>query len=110
MLIFAILLIHEHPNRPFMAALPPPTKAPPFPIVKPDQKSVLGVAFTFAILPVIAVVLRVISRRMARRPLDASDYCIMAACVFAVALECVSITGEYLLRLVQRIIVPTEKG
>lgn len=76
-----------------MEALPPPTKAPPFPIVKPDQKSVLGVAFAFAILPVIAVVLRVISRRMGSRPLDASDYCIMGACVFAVALEAISITG-----------------
>ncbi|CCC06237.1 hypothetical protein SMACR_00454 [Sordaria macrospora] len=76
-----------------MDALPPPTKARPFPVVKPDQKSVLGVAFAFAILPVIAVVLRVISRRMASRPLDASDYCIMGAYVLAVALEGVSITG-----------------
>ncbi|KAK3952040.1 hypothetical protein QBC32DRAFT_213470 [Pseudoneurospora amorphoporcata] len=76
-----------------MNALSPPTKAAPFPIVKADQRSVLGVAFAFAILPVIAVVLRVIARRMASRPLDASDYCIMGACVFAVALEGVSITG-----------------
>jgi hypothetical protein len=76
-----------------MDALPPPTKTPPFPIVKADQRSVLAVAFTFAFVPVIAVALRLVARRVAVRSLDASDYCIILACVFAVALEAVSITG-----------------
>lgn len=76
-----------------MSGLPPPTKTPPFPIVTADQRSVLGIAFTFAILPVIAVALRLVARRIAQRTLDASDYCIILACVFAVTLEGVSITG-----------------
>lgn len=48
-----------------MFGLPSPTKTPPFPIVAPDQRSVLGVALAFAILPVIAVALRVLARRRA---------------------------------------------
>ncbi|KAK3331259.1 hypothetical protein B0H66DRAFT_94015 [Apodospora peruviana] len=75
-----------------MDALPPPTKAAPFPIVTPDQRAVLSVAIIFAFLPVLAVVLRIVARRLTSRALDASDYCIMIACVFAVALESVSIT------------------
>ncbi|KAB5542890.1 hypothetical protein GE09DRAFT_230156 [Coniochaeta sp. 2T2.1] len=76
-----------------METLPPPTKTPPFPIETAAQRSVLGVALTFAILPVVAVTLRVIARRIASRALDASDYCTIIACIFAVALEGVSITG-----------------
>lgn len=64
-----------------------------FPIVTGDQKAVLGVAISFAILPVVAVCLRILARNIANRKLDLSDYFIMAACVFAVALEAVSITG-----------------
>ncbi|KAK0648617.1 integral membrane protein [Cercophora newfieldiana] len=78
-----------------MDALPPPTKFVPFPIVTHDRRSVLGVAIAFAILPIISVILRVIARRLARRALDASDYCIILACIFAVALECVSITAVF---------------
>jgi hypothetical protein len=81
------------PKVPKMDALPPPTKTAPFPIVTGNQKSVLGVAFTFAVLPVIAVSLRIVARRIASRALDASDYCIIIACILAVALEGVSITG-----------------
>ncbi|KAB5566560.1 hypothetical protein GE09DRAFT_1171632 [Coniochaeta sp. 2T2.1] len=76
-----------------METLPPPTKTPPFPIETVAQRSVLGVALTFAILPVVSVTLRVIARRIASRALDASDYCIIIACLFAEALEGVSITG-----------------
>ncbi|KAK1753122.1 hypothetical protein QBC47DRAFT_304223 [Echria macrotheca] len=76
-----------------MDGLPPPSKTPPFPIQTADQRAVLGVAIAFAILPVFAVVLRLIARRISSRTLDASDYCIVVACVFAVALEAVSITG-----------------
>ncbi|PGG99924.1 hypothetical protein AJ79_08361 [Helicocarpus griseus UAMH5409] len=76
-----------------MEAPPPPTKAPPFPIVTADQRSVLAVAISFSIIPTLAVVLRLIARRISRRALDASDYCIIAACIFTVALESVSITG-----------------
>ena len=64
-----------------MSALPPPTKFVPFPIVKRDQRAVFGVAVTFAILPVIAVALRLLARRISKRSLDASDYCIVVACV-----------------------------
>ncbi|KAK5661574.1 hypothetical protein OQA88_9669 [Cercophora sp. LCS_1] len=76
-----------------MDALPPPTRFPPFPIETADQRAVLGVAVTMIILPVVGVVLRILARRIARRALDASDYCIIIACVFAAALEGVSITG-----------------
>ncbi|ODH14526.1 hypothetical protein ACO22_06567 [Paracoccidioides brasiliensis] len=76
-----------------MDKLPPPTKAPPFPIVTADQKAVLGVAIAFSITPVLAVSLRLLARRIAHRVLDASDYCIIAACIFSVTLESVSITG-----------------
>ncbi|KAI9157932.1 Satratoxin biosynthesis SC16 cluster protein [Paramyrothecium foliicola] len=64
-----------------------------FPIVKSDQRAVLGVAITFTILPVIAVALRILARRKANRSLDWSDYSIVLAAVFAVALESISITG-----------------
>ncbi|EGC48477.1 integral membrane protein [Histoplasma capsulatum var. duboisii H88] len=76
-----------------MEGLPPPSKAPPFPIVTADQRSVLGVAIAFAIIPALAVMLRMLARHVANRSLDASDYCIIVACIFAVALESVSITG-----------------
>ncbi|OJD25646.1 hypothetical protein ACJ73_02982 [Blastomyces percursus] len=76
-----------------MEGLPPPSKAPPFPIVTADQRSVLGVAIAFSIIPTLGVSLRILARHVARRSLDASDYCIIVACIFAVALESVSITG-----------------
>lgn len=64
-----------------MAALPPPTKFVPFPIETHDQRSLLGVNITFAILPVIAVLLRILARRISKRALDPSDYCIIVAAV-----------------------------
>ena len=52
-----------------------------FPIEKPAQKAVFGIAIAFAVLPVIAVILRIIARRIAGRSLDVSDYLIMIAAV-----------------------------
>lgn len=52
-----------------------------FPVETSDQKAVLGVAITFAILPVIAVCLRLLARRISRKGFDLSDYCIVTACV-----------------------------
>jgi len=78
-----------------MAALPPPTKFAPFPIETHDQRSLLGVNITFSILPVIAVLLRVLARRISKRALDPSDYCIIVAAVFAVGLEGVSISAVF---------------
>ncbi|EGE78636.2 integral membrane protein [Blastomyces dermatitidis ATCC 18188] len=76
-----------------MEGLPPPSKAPLFPIVTADQRSVLGVATADSIIPTLDVSLRILARNVARRSLEAIDYCIIAACIFAVALESVSITG-----------------
>lgn len=64
-----------------MDALPPPTKFVPFPIETHDQRSLLGVNITFAILPVIAVLLRILARRISKRALDPSDYFIIVATV-----------------------------
>ncbi|OAT11571.1 integral membrane protein [Blastomyces gilchristii SLH14081] len=72
-----------------MEGLPPPSKAPPFPIVTADQRSVLGVATAYSIIPTLEVSLRILARNVARRSLEAIDYCIIAA----LALESVSITG-----------------
>lgn len=52
-----------------------------FPIVTGDQKAVLGVAIAFAILPVVAVGLRLLARNIAHRKLDLSDYFIIVATV-----------------------------
>ncbi|CAJ2506402.1 Uu.00g005320.m01.CDS01 [Anthostomella pinea] len=67
-----------------------------FPIVTSAQRSVFAVAIIFAILPFIAVVLRLAAHRVAHRKLDSSDYFIVAAAVLAVSLEAISITAaEY---------------
>lgn len=52
-----------------------------FPVETSDQRAVLGVAISFAILPVIAVCLRLAARCIARKTFDTSDYCIIMACV-----------------------------
>ncbi|KAL3468996.1 hypothetical protein BJX99DRAFT_242283 [Aspergillus californicus] len=66
-----------------------------FPIEKHGQKAVLGVAFTFAILAVTAVCLRLLAHQIAHKKWTASDYFIIAACIFAVGLQSISITGVY---------------
>ncbi|KAL2756653.1 hypothetical protein ACRALDRAFT_1069423 [Sodiomyces alcalophilus JCM 7366] len=64
-----------------------------FPVETSDQRAVLGVAISFIILPVLAVCLRLIARRISRKGFDLSDYCVVIACIFAVGLQSVSITG-----------------
>lgn len=52
-----------------------------FPIVKPAQREVLGVAIAFSILAVVAVSLRLLAHHLARKPWTPSDYAIIIACV-----------------------------
>jgi len=52
-----------------------------FALETPIQRSVFGFTLAFAILPTFFVLLRIFAHRLARRKLDASDYCIIAACV-----------------------------
>ena len=52
-----------------------------FPIERSSQVAVIATSVVFIVLPTVAVILRLISRRIARRVLGASDYCIIAACV-----------------------------
>ncbi|KAF9880814.1 integral membrane protein [Colletotrichum karsti] len=61
------------------------------PLERQSQISVVAVSIAFIIVPTIALVLRLIARRMAHRALDASDYCIIVACIFSHALQLVSI-------------------
>ncbi|GES63288.1 integral membrane protein [Aspergillus terreus] len=64
-----------------------------FPIVTNAQRAVLGVALSFSILAVTAVALRLLAHQIARKKWTLSDYFIIAACVFAVGLQSISITG-----------------
>jgi hypothetical protein len=62
-----------------------------FPIERDSQRSAIGAALVFVILPTLAVCLRVIAGRIAHRSIDASDYCVIAACVrLASRLACCS--------------------
>ncbi|KAF6832978.1 integral membrane protein [Colletotrichum musicola] len=64
-----------------------------FPLERQSQVSVVAVSVVFIILPTVAVFLRLVARRMAHRGMDASDYCIIGACVFSHALQAVSISS-----------------
>ncbi|KAL0942741.1 uncharacterized protein CTRU02_200626 [Colletotrichum truncatum] len=64
-----------------------------FPLERQSQISVVAVSIVFIIIPTIAVAMRLMARRMANRALDASDYCIIVACVFSHALQIVSIVS-----------------
>lgn len=66
-----------------------------FPIVTHDQRAVLGVALAFSIFAVVAVSLRLLAHAIAHKRSTYSDYLIIAACVFAVGLQSVSITGVF---------------
>ncbi|KAM0270896.1 hypothetical protein ACHAQH_009258 [Verticillium albo-atrum] len=66
-----------------------------FPIETADQRAVLAVALTFAILAFAAVCLRLLAHRIARKAWNLSDYCVIVAAVFAIALQAVSITGVF---------------
>ncbi|KAF4765332.1 hypothetical protein N7455_004913 [Penicillium solitum] len=64
-----------------------------FPIETPAQRQVLGVAIAFSILAVVAVCLRLLAHHLANKKWFASDYFIIAAAIFAVGLQSISITG-----------------
>ncbi|KAI9036935.1 putative integral membrane protein [Aspergillus affinis] len=66
-----------------------------FPIETQAQREVLGVALAFSILAVIAVCLRLLAHHLAQKKWSPSDYFIIAACIFAVGLQSISITGVY---------------
>ncbi|KAK1148775.1 hypothetical protein N8T08_008660 [Aspergillus melleus] len=66
-----------------------------FPIETRAQREVLGVALAFSILAVIAVCLRLLAHHLAQKKWGPSDYFIIAACLFAVGLQSISITGVY---------------
>ncbi|KAG9195395.1 hypothetical protein G6011_00516 [Alternaria panax] len=66
-----------------------------FPIHTSDQRAVLCVAFTFSFLAVLAVVLRLIAHKIARKRWTPADYLIITACIFAVGLQAISITGVF---------------
>lgn len=53
-----------------------------FPIERNSQKALIGCAVVFSLLPVIAVVLRIVARsRLKNFSLDLSDWLIILACV-----------------------------
>lgn len=53
-----------------------------FPIERTSQKAIIGSAVIFSLLPVIAVVLRIVARsRLKQFSLDLSDWLIILACV-----------------------------
>lgn len=66
-----------------------------FPLISHSQRAILAISFVFSILTAITVLLRFISHRIARRALSASDYCILGAAVFAIALQSISITAVF---------------
>ncbi|KAL1597051.1 hypothetical protein SLS60_008633 [Paraconiothyrium brasiliense] len=66
-----------------------------FPIETHDQKAVLGAALSFSILATLAVTLRLTAHAVAHKKWTISDHLIIVACVFAVGLQSISITGVF---------------
>ncbi|KAL2812247.1 hypothetical protein BDW59DRAFT_178657 [Aspergillus cavernicola] len=66
-----------------------------FPIQTHSQRSVLGVALAFSILAVTAVCLRLLAHQLARKKWTPSDWFLIAACIFSVGLQSISITGVF---------------
>ncbi|KAL4803356.1 hypothetical protein BDV18DRAFT_162920 [Aspergillus unguis] len=66
-----------------------------FPVETHDQRSVLGVAFAFSVLAIIAVCLRLLAHQLAHKKWTVSDYFIIAALIFALGLQSISITGVF---------------
>ncbi|PSR83338.1 hypothetical protein BD289DRAFT_453866 [Coniella lustricola] len=56
------------------------------PLVKPGQIALLTCSIIFGVIPTIAVILRLVARRIAHRKLDAADYLILFAWLMTVAL------------------------
>lgn len=52
-----------------------------FPVERSNQKALISCAVIFSILPMTAVGLRLLARRMSNRKVDLSDYLMIAACV-----------------------------
>lgn len=64
-----------------------------FPIETRDQRSIVICGIVFGLLPTIIVFLRVLARRKVNRPLDTSDYLIIASCFFTVVYQGVAISS-----------------
>lgn len=62
-----------------------------FPLVTGLQRGLFASCILFSILPVVATALRILAHR--HRPLNASDYCAVAATVFAIGLNVANIAG-----------------
>ncbi|ETS80695.1 hypothetical protein PFICI_08224 [Pestalotiopsis fici W106-1] len=60
-----------------------------FAVERRDQVSLLAIAAVFLVLPTIAIILRLLARRIAHRTLDVSDYLMIAAWVLAVGFQIV---------------------
>lgn len=65
------------------------------PIVNGMQKGLVATCILFSILPALATALRILAHRLARRTLNASDYCALAATVLAIGLNAGNIVGVY---------------
>lgn len=59
-----------------------------FPIETAHQRAFVAFAVVFAIIPSIAVGLRILARRRLNRKLDVSDWLMVAACVSHAAFKC----------------------
>ncbi|KAI1093241.1 hypothetical protein F5B19DRAFT_491574 [Rostrohypoxylon terebratum] len=64
-----------------------------FPIETHDQRSIVICGIIFGLLPTIIVFLRILARRKVDRPLDTSDYLIIASCFFTVVYQGVAISS-----------------
>ncbi|KAI1654599.1 hypothetical protein F4813DRAFT_205764 [Daldinia decipiens] len=64
-----------------------------FPIETQDQRAIIVCGVVFSLLAVVSVALRVLARHRANRVLDLSDFFVIAACVFAVLYQGVSISS-----------------
>ncbi|KAI1073566.1 hypothetical protein F5B20DRAFT_574698 [Whalleya microplaca] len=64
-----------------------------FPIEKGDQRSILACGIVFSLLAVAFVCMRVLAKRKANRPLDASDCLIIAACTVTMFYQGVCISS-----------------
>ncbi|KAH8651069.1 hypothetical protein BX600DRAFT_553986 [Xylariales sp. PMI_506] len=64
-----------------------------FPIENGSQKLFLAFSIIFSVLPTIAVVMRILSRRIANRTLHFADYLMVASCVLLVMYQAVNISA-----------------
>ncbi|KAI2470484.1 hypothetical protein F4781DRAFT_390340 [Annulohypoxylon bovei var. microspora] len=64
-----------------------------FPIETNDQRAIVICGIVFSLLPTIVVFLRILARRKVNRPLDTSDYLIIASCFFTVIYQGVAISS-----------------